>query len=184
MAAAESVSSVSFGSSHSAATAARGTGEAISEGRVVETRTFSPANTLVAPKLPLTGTTDKRANMAEQCFAVVGTLQDVDFDKRAAWKLEWLQSEHLFVCSLYQFRFRMLIYVVQSNISFPYQISLCRTYIILEFCVPLQIDIPFTLYFLIGMFVCSNILGAFTNRFKIDKSNLSMLTKLPGLQFY
>jgi len=74
MAAAESVSSVSFGSSHTAATTARGTGEAISEGRVVETRTFSPANTLVAPKLPLTGIIDKRANMAEQCFAVVGTL--------------------------------------------------------------------------------------------------------------
>jgi len=73
MAAAESVSSVSFGSSHTAATAARGTGEAISEGRVVETRTFSPANTLVAPKLPLTGIIDRRANMAEQCFAVVGT---------------------------------------------------------------------------------------------------------------
>ena len=74
MAAAESVSSVSFGSSHSAATAARGTGEAISEGRVMETQTFSPANTLVAPKLPLTGIIDRRANMAEQCLAVVGTL--------------------------------------------------------------------------------------------------------------
>lgn len=64
MAAAESVSSVSFGSSHTAAAAARGTGGAISEGRVVETQTFSPANMLVAPKLPLTGINDRRANMA------------------------------------------------------------------------------------------------------------------------
>ncbi|XP_021940294.1 protein unc-80 homolog isoform X4 [Zootermopsis nevadensis] len=53
MAAAESVSSVSFGSSHSAATAARGTGETIGGG-VGFTQTSTPANSLVAPKLPLT----------------------------------------------------------------------------------------------------------------------------------
>lgn len=72
MAAAESVSSVSFGSSHSATTAARGTGEAISEGGAGQTQTHTPANSLVAPKLPLTGTIDRRAKMAKQCFAVVG----------------------------------------------------------------------------------------------------------------
>jgi hypothetical protein len=72
MAAAESVSSVSFGSSHSATTAARVTGETISEGGAGETQTNSPANSLVAPKLPLTGTIDRRTKMAEQFFAVVG----------------------------------------------------------------------------------------------------------------
>jgi hypothetical protein len=72
MAAAESVSSVSFGSSQSAATAARGTGEAISEGGAGETQTPTPANSLVAPKLPLTGTIDRRTNVAKRCFTVVG----------------------------------------------------------------------------------------------------------------
>lgn len=71
MAAAESVSSVSFGSSHSAATAARGTGETIGGG-VGFTQTSTPANSLVAPKLPLTGTIDRKTKMAERCFAVVG----------------------------------------------------------------------------------------------------------------
>lgn len=74
MAAAESVSSVSFGSSHSATTAARGTAEAISEGGVGETQTSTPTNLLVAPKFPLTGTIDRRAKVAEKCFAVVGIL--------------------------------------------------------------------------------------------------------------
>lgn len=73
MAAAESVSSVSFGSSHSATTAVRGTGETKSEGGARETQTYTPANSLVVPKLPLTGTIDRRAKMAERCFAVVGT---------------------------------------------------------------------------------------------------------------
>jgi hypothetical protein len=74
MAAAESVSSVSFGSSHSAATAARGAGEAISEGGVGESQNSAPANLLVTPKLSLTGTIDKSTKMTEKCFAVVGIL--------------------------------------------------------------------------------------------------------------
>jgi hypothetical protein len=72
MAAAESVSSVSFGSSHSAAAAARGTGEAITEGGLGQTQTPMPANLLVAPKLSLTGTIDKSTRVAEKYFAVVG----------------------------------------------------------------------------------------------------------------